>query len=80
MYTSGCPKNQKKCWYNTGSPPKAGSIYTVLYRVSDTRVPSVPVSTGSILSSSRNRIDILTGSIYWIPRLRPGHCRFDIVL
>jgi len=20
IYTSGCPKNQKRCWYNTGSP------------------------------------------------------------
>lgn len=25
IYTSGCPKNQNKCWYNIGSPPLAGS-------------------------------------------------------
>ena len=25
MYTSGCPKNQNKCWYSIGSPPPAGS-------------------------------------------------------
>jgi len=25
MYTSGCPKNQKRCWYKIGSPPAAGS-------------------------------------------------------
>ena len=25
MYTSGCPKNQKRCWYRIGSPPPAGS-------------------------------------------------------
>ena len=25
IYTSGWPKNQNKCWYNTGSPPPAGS-------------------------------------------------------
>ena len=24
MYTSGWPKNQKMCWYITGSPPAAG--------------------------------------------------------
>jgi len=23
--TSGCPKNQKRCWNNIGSPPPAGS-------------------------------------------------------
>ena len=29
-----CPKNQKRCWYNTGSPPPAGSKNVVLkYRV-----------------------------------------------
>lgn len=25
IYTSGCPKNQNKCWYNIISPPPAGS-------------------------------------------------------
>ena len=25
IYTSGCPKNQNKCWYRIGSPPPAGS-------------------------------------------------------
>ena len=25
MYTSGCPKNHRMCWYKTGSPPPAGS-------------------------------------------------------
>ena len=25
MYTSGCPKNQNKCCYRTGSPPNAPS-------------------------------------------------------
>lgn len=25
MYTSGCPKNQNRCWYRMGSPPPAGS-------------------------------------------------------
>lgn len=30
MYTSGCPKNQKRCWYRIGSPPPAGSKKVVL--------------------------------------------------
>jgi len=28
--TSGCPKNQNKCWYNIGSPPPAASKNDVL--------------------------------------------------
>lgn len=24
IYTSGCPKNQNRCWYRTGSPPPSG--------------------------------------------------------
>ena len=28
MYTSGWPKNQNICWYNTGSPPPAASKKT----------------------------------------------------
>jgi hypothetical protein len=24
-YTSGCPKNQKRCWYKRGLPPPLGS-------------------------------------------------------
>lgn len=30
MYTSGWPKNQNKCWYNTTSPPPTGSKKVVL--------------------------------------------------
>ena len=30
IYTSGCPKNQNKCWYRIGSPPPAGSKKVVL--------------------------------------------------
>lgn len=28
--TSGCPKNQNRCWYRTGSPPPVGLKKTVL--------------------------------------------------
>lgn len=30
MYTSGCPKNQNRCWNKTGSPPPQGSKKEVL--------------------------------------------------
>lgn len=30
IYTSGCPKNQNKCWYKTGLPPPLGSKNLVL--------------------------------------------------
>lgn len=30
MYTSGCPKNQNKCWNKIGSPPPQGSKNEVL--------------------------------------------------
>merc|ERR1711976_720002 len=30
METSGWPKNQKRCWYRTGSPPPLGSKNVVL--------------------------------------------------
>lgn len=30
IYTSGCPKNQNRCWYRIGSPPPAGSKNVVL--------------------------------------------------
>ena len=31
MYTSGCPKNQKRCCQMIGSPPPAGSKKLVPY-------------------------------------------------
>jgi hypothetical protein len=31
MYTSGCPKNQNRCWYRIWSPPPAGSKNDVPY-------------------------------------------------
>jgi hypothetical protein len=30
MCTSGCPKNQNKCWYKITSPPPDGSKKEVL--------------------------------------------------
>lgn len=46
MYTSGCPKNQNKCWYKTGSPPPIGSKKEVLILRSVRSIVIAPASTG----------------------------------
>jgi len=47
IYTSGCPKNQKRCWYNTGSPPPAQSKNAVLKLRSVNNIVIAPAKTGS---------------------------------
>ena len=42
-----CPKNQKRCWYNTGSPPPAGSKKLVLKLRSVSNIVIAPASTGN---------------------------------
>lgn len=46
IYTSGCPKNQNKCWYNTGSPPPAGSKKLVFLFRSVNNIVIAPANTG----------------------------------
>ena len=46
MYTSGCPKNQKRCWYRIGSPPPAGSKKAVLRFRSVRSIVIAPANTG----------------------------------
>lgn len=43
MYTSGCPKNQNKCWYRIGSPPPAGSK-KVVFRFRSVRSIVMPAA------------------------------------
>ena len=47
MYTSGCPKNQNKCWYKIGSPPPAGSKNVVLKLRSVKSIVIAPANTGT---------------------------------
>lgn len=47
MYTSGCPKNQNKCWNRIGSPPPLGSKNDVLKFRSVSSIVIAPASTGS---------------------------------
>ena len=46
MYTSGCPKNQNKCWNRMGSPPPAGSKKELLKFRSVRIMVIPPASTG----------------------------------
>src|SRR3569623_2765212 len=46
IYTSGCPKNQNKCWYKIGSPPPACSKNEVLKFLSVKSIVIAPAKTG----------------------------------
>jgi|SRR5882724_8243365 len=58
MYTSGCPKNQNKCWYRIGSPPPDGSKNDVLKFRSVNNIVIAPARTGK--DSSRSTAVIST--------------------
>jgi hypothetical protein len=47
IYTSGCPKNQNRCWYRIGSPPPAGSKKDVLMFRSVSNMVMAPANTGN---------------------------------
>lgn len=55
IYTSGCPKNQNKCWYRIGSPPPAGSKNDVFRFRSVNSIVIAPASTGR---DRRSRITV----------------------
>lgn len=52
IYTSGCPKNQNRCWYKIGSPPPAGSKKVVFRFRSVNSIVMPAASTGSESRSS----------------------------
>src|SRR6218665_1583108 len=52
IYTSGCPKNQNRCWYRMGSPPPAGSKNEVLRFRSVKSIVIAPARTGKDRSRS----------------------------
>lgn len=56
MYTSGCPKNQNKCWYKIGSPPPAGSKNEVLKFRSVNNIVIAPANTGK---ANNNKIAVM---------------------
>lgn len=58
MYTSGCPKNQNRCWYRTGSPPPAGSKNDVFRFRSVRSIVMAPARTGRV--STRRIVVMIT--------------------
>ena len=52
MYTSGCPKNQNRCWYRMGSPPPAGSKKVVFRFRSVSSIVMPAANTGRDRSRS----------------------------
>ena len=59
IYTSGWPKNQNKCWNNTGSPPPTGSKNVVLKFRSIKSIVIAPAKTGNDSNSNTSVINIL---------------------
>lgn len=59
MYTSGWPKNQKRCWYRIGSPPPAGSKKVVFkFRsVSNIVIPAARTGSDSSRRTAVTRTD-----------------------
>jgi len=57
MYTSGCPKNQNKCWYKIGSPPPIGSKNDVFKFRSVNNIVIAPANTGK---DNSNKIAVIT--------------------
>lgn len=56
IYTSGCPKNQNKCWYSIGSPPPIGSKNLVFKFRSVNSIVIAPANTGR---ESSNRVAVI---------------------
>ena len=56
IYTSGCPKNQNRCWYRIGSPPPAGSKNEVFKFRSVKSMVIAPARTGR---ESRRRTTVI---------------------
>jgi len=56
IYTSGCPKNQNRCWYRIGSPPPVGSKKEVLKLRSVSSIVIAPASTGN---ESRSKMAVI---------------------
>src|ERR1700759_2119465 len=56
IYTSGCPKNQNKCWNKIGSPPPATSKNEVLKFLSVNIIVIPPANTGK---DNNNKIAVI---------------------
>lgn len=55
IYTSGCPKNQNKCWYRIGSPPPEGSK-NVVFKFRSVRSIVIPAARTGRDNRSRTAV------------------------
>lgn len=58
MYTSGCPKNQNRCWYKIGSPPPKGSKKEVFILRSINSMVIAAANTGRENKSKKEVVTI----------------------
>jgi hypothetical protein len=78
--TSGCPKNQNKCWYNIGSPPPAVSKKDVLKFLSVNTIVIPPAKTGRDSKSNTAVITTAQPNKANLCSLIPGALIFSIVV
>lgn len=80
MYTSGCPKNQKRCWYKIGSPPPATSKNDVLKFLSVKTIVIAPANTGRDNNNNTAVITTAHPNKANLCNLIPGLLIFNIVV
>ena len=79
-FTSGCPKNQKRCWNNIGSPPPATSKNDVLKFLSVNTIVIPPANTGKDNKSNTAVITTAHPNKANLCNLIPGVLMFTIVV
>jgi len=79
-FTSGCPKNQKRCWNNIGSPPPATSKNDVLKFLSVNTIVIPPANTGNDNKSNTAVITTAHPNKANLCNLIPGVLMFTIVV
>ena len=80
IYTSGCPKNQNKCWYKIGSPPPATSKKEVLKFLSVSIIVIPPANTGRDNNSKTAVTTTAQPNKASLCNLIPGLLMFSIVV
>jgi hypothetical protein len=80
IYTSGCPKNQNRCWYKIGSPPPATSKKEVLKFLSVKTIVIAPANTGNDNNNKTAVITTAHPNKANLCNLIPGLLIFNIVV
>jgi hypothetical protein len=80
IYTSGCPKNQNRCWYNIGSPPPAVSKNDVLKFLSVNTIVIALANTGRDNNNKTAVTTIAHPNKASLCNLIPGVLIFNIVV